>query len=457
MEFIEAVSGFLKDFLASLQTAKIYETRHPSFAKSLEKTFASLTALLAKRSELIIGLVGDEIAVEKEVFFDLSKLLLPAIRYLRERGIERITFLPGVSKEELGNFIALVALPKKDFAGDTREYFLQKQITHIDIGKLKASGGDPASVQQGHALVFDDASEHVSQSVSSILESQAVDGLALKFSLASIVEGLAMHHQEFMKLATVKRYDEGTSVHLLNVAILSMHLSSKLGFSRNEVLDLGIAALYHDIGKIFVSRKIIRKQEQLTSAELAVMKSHPVRGAELLLQYVESFGILPVVVAFEHHLKYNGGGYPHVAHPRKPHLASMIVTLCDVYDALSQRRGYKADYSPDIIYKLMSSEKGTAFEPGLLERFYQVMGVWPVGSIVALNDKRIAVVEEENEDDIFAPKVRVISDRGAGEYINLKRTNKILSIERFLNPWTEGKAYVAAVATRKTSVDTQQL
>lgn len=457
MEFIEVVSGFLKDFLASLQTAKIYETRHPSFAKSLERTFASLTAIFEKRPELVIGLVGDEIAVEKEVLFDLSKMMLPAIRYLHERGIERITFSQGVTKEELKDFIALIALPKKEFTSDTKEYFFQKQIVHIDVGKLRAVETDPASRQQDHVIAFSNASEHVSQSVASILDSQAVDGLALKFSLASIVEGLAVRHQEFMKLATLKRYDEGTSVHLLNVSILSMHLSSKLGFSRNDVLDLGIAALYHDIGKIFVSRKIIRKHEQLTSSEFSVMKSHPVRGAELLLNYVESLGILPVVVAFEHHMKYNGSGYPSVTYPRKPHLASMIVTLCDVYDALSQRRGYKADYAPDFICKIMFSEKGTTFEPGLLERFFRVMGVWPVGSIVALSDKRVAVVEEENEEDMYAPKVSIISETGRGEYIDLMQTTKTLSIERFLNPWTEGKAYVAAVSGQKHPVDIKPL
>ncbi len=455
MDFIESVSDFLKDFLASLQTAKIYETRHPSFMKFLEKTFISLTVLLQQRSELVIGFVGDEIAVEKEILFDLSRMLLPAIRYLRERGIERITFMQGVTREELAHFIAFIALPKKECAVDIQDYFLQKGISHIDVGKLKAGGpASAAGAHHDHTEMFAHASEHVSQTVSSIIDNQSVDGLALRFSLASIIEGLSMRHQEFMRLATLKRYDEGTSVHLLNVSILCMHFASKLGFSRNEVLDLGVAALFHDIGKIFVSRKIIRKQEQLTPSEFTLMKSHSVRGAELLLSHVDSLGILPVVVSFEHHIKYNGSGYPRVAHPRKPHPASMIVTLCDVYDALSQRRGYKADYAPDFIYKVMASEKGTTFEPGLLDRFFKIMGVWPIGSIVALNDNRIAVVEEENEEDIYAPKVRIVSKAGFDERIDLIRVKDSVRIQRFLNPWTEGKAYSNAVSGYKPMTDT---
>ncbi|MDD5237906.1 MAG: hypothetical protein PHU96_02980, partial [Candidatus Omnitrophica bacterium] len=172
------------------------------------------------------------------------------------------------------------------------------------------------------------------------------------------------------------------------------------------------------------------------------IKRHPVLGADILLKYVASFGILPVVVSFEHHLKFDMTGYPKIPFLQKPHIASLIVSICDVYDALFQRRGYKLDYSPDMIYNVMIKEKGTTFEPLLLDKFFRLMGVWPVGSIVSLSNGSIAVVRDEHEDDIVSPKVEVIYPADRKEIIDLKERKDAIKIERFLNPWKEGKDFL---------------
>ena len=152
-----------------------------------------------------------------------------------------------------------------------------------------------------------------------------------------------------------------------------------------------------------------------------------------------------MIICFEHHLKYDLTGYPKVAFGRKPHVASLIVQICDVYDALSQRRGYKSDYPPKMIYEIMIKEKGGTFEPRLLDKFFKIIGVWPVGTIVALNDGRIAVVREENEEDIFSPKVVVIVPLDKKEKIDLKAAGARLKIERSLNPLNEGKDYLPLI------------
>jgi putative nucleotidyltransferase with HDIG domain len=243
----------------------------------------------------------------------------------------------------------------------------------------------------------------------------------------------------------MKRYDTRTYYHTLNVSILAMYFSAKMGFAREEVLDIGIAGLFHDIGKIYISRKIIQKPSRLTDEEFAKMKNHVIVGTEILLKYVEAVGFLPVVTCFEHHLKYDMSGYPKLTFTQPPHLASEITTICDVYDALSQRRSYKDDYPPSQIYEVMLKEKGTTFEPELLGKFFRIMGVWPVGAIVSLTDARIAVVREENEDDIFSPKVEVIMPIDRKETIDLRITRDTNKIERYLNPFNEGKEYLHLV------------
>jgi HD-GYP domain-containing protein (c-di-GMP phosphodiesterase class II) len=148
-----------------------------------------------------------------------------------------------------------------------------------------------------------------------------------------------------------------------------------------------------------------------------------------------------VLVSFEHHMRYDLKGYPKVGVPYKLHVASLIVAICDVYDALAQRRSYKADYPSEVIYKIMMRERGAAFDSDLLDVFFRIIGVWPVGTLVSLSDGRIAVVRQENEDEIFKPKIEAVYPREKRETINLK-DRKDIEIERSLNPFSEGKTYL---------------
>ena len=443
---LERIETFIRDFLASLQTAKLYAVAHPIFKKSAQKTHQSLQDILQERDELAIGIIGDELAFEKEIFFDLSRQVRQAVFYLKERGIERIIFYRGVTQEELVQFIGLLAGPKEEIGAEPQEQLSLMGVKNIAVGRIKM-GAEPVAQRLREAAgsaqkLYESSSEKVSHSVNGVLNLESVDHLALRFSIANVMENLSTQYQGLLKLATVKRHNLETFTHLLNVSILSMYFASKLGFAKDAVLEIGIAALFHDIGKLYISRKIVTKKERLSEEEFSLIKSHTVLGAELMLKYVDALGIMPVVVSFEHHLKYDLSGYPKTAYAQKPHTASMIVSISDVYDALSARRGYKADYPPDLIYSIMIKDKGKAFEPSLIERFFQITGVWPIGSIVSLSDGRIAVVADENEDDIFSPKVEVIYPLDKKEHLDLKQEKARISVARYLNPWKEGRDYL---------------
>ena len=442
------IEMLFKELLTCLQSAKMYGVVHPMFQRSLEQAYAAFEEVFNDRSEIVIGIVGEELAFEKEIFFDLGKFLRPSILYLKERNIERLAFYRGLSKEELSKFVVVLSGPKENFKTNPQQLLVLAGVENISIGKLKvadrtdkqdkgASGFNPSDL-------YDSSMNKVVKIISSVLNLEKIDPQVLRLSLNSIIDSLSTQRQELLKLATVKRYDAEVYVHMLNVAIFSMYFSSRLGFSKKDVLDIGVAALFHDIGKMYISRKILRKPDKLSEQEFTSIKSHTVLGGEFMLKYVESLGILPVVVSFEHHLKYDMTGYPRIPLIKKQHVASLIVAICDVYDALSQRRGYKLDYSPDVVYNIMNKDRGSAFDPELLDQFFRFMGFWPIGSLVALNDGSIALVRQENESDIRRPKIEIIFPEDKKRPVDLTQ-DAALSIERYLNPWKEGKEYLRLV------------
>jgi putative nucleotidyltransferase with HDIG domain len=450
------IERVLKDLIVSLQAYRLYAREHALFKNALAKAYESLSSVLEEKAEFVVGIIGEELVCEKEIFFQLSSMAQPLVAALKARGIERIAFSRAVKKEELEKFIAFLsgpkeALPKGAPPKDAEEQLTLLGIRNIQAGKIKVSTEAPISAgPEGPAAadfgrMLSASHSAFSQSLDTVIDDEDMDYLALRLSVNTVIENLLGQHSEVLKLVTVKRYDMGTFVHMMNVCILAIHFATRIGFERKDVLDIGIAALFHDIGKIYISRRILNKETTLSGEEFERIKSHSAVGAELLLKYAGSLGPLPAVVAFEHHLKYNLDGYPKLTFAQKPNIVSLMVSLCDVYDALSTRRSYKSDYPPDMIYAFMIKEKGRLFAPELLEDFFKVMGVWPIGTIVALNDERVAVVRLENEDDIYYPQVEVIHPQDKKEYLDLRQAKGRVKIQRALNPLTEAKEYLPLI------------
>lgn len=448
---IKKVESAFHSFISTLQIAILYGTNHAKFEKYLDRAYQDLQIVFADAGDIVIGIVGDEVAWGKEILFDLSKTLKPMILYLKSRRVERINFGRDAGKDEVRRFIGFLLLPKDKVPEDPQQYLTDQGVRNISVGKISASiaAGDQSLVKSAldavdYLSVYESSLDNVSQSIDNILSDKEMDNAGLRLGVSNVMESLAGRYQDLLKLTTVKRYDMTTFVHIMNVSILAMYFSSKLNFGKDDILDIGTAALFHDIGKLYISRSIIRKEGKLTDEEFARIRSHSVLGAEILLKYTPTLGILPVVVCFEHHLKYDLSGYPRLPFRHEQHVASMIVAICDVYDALLARRSYKASYAPMVIHDIMTGDRGKGFEPDLLDRFFQYMGVWPVGTLVGLNDDRVAVVRQANEDEIFLPVVEILHPE-KGEQIDLRTTQGSVFIKNFLDPVQEGKAYLPLV------------
>ena len=188
---------------------------------------------------------------------------------------------------------------------------------------------------------------------------------------------VAMHGDQtfMMPLLRLKHFDQYTTTHAMNVSVLAMGLAEFIGLSPKEVRAFGIAGLLHDVGKVCIPEDILNKPGKLTESEREVMNGHTTHGARLILE-TEDHLELAATVAYEHHIKLNGGGYPSFTYPRACHRASELVHVCDVFDALRTDRPYRSAWPTEQVLAYIEERAGAEFEPELARAFIQMMRTW---------------------------------------------------------------------------------
>jgi putative nucleotidyltransferase with HDIG domain len=225
-------------------------------------------------------------------------------------------------------------------------------------------------------------------------------------SLAKLV---TQDRTSLMALTALKKYDNYTFTHMVNVSALAMAQARALNVEGPLLREFGFAALMHDIGKVNTPLEVLNKPDKLTKEEFDIMKRHVVDGAHILRRTPEMPALAPIV-AFEHHLKQDLSGYPEKIGHRKLNLCTMIVSIADVFDALRSNRPYRQGMATVRIRSIMGEQDNPAFNQVLLKRFVNLMGLFPVGNLVRLNTEEIAVVTAEHPTDPFRPQVKVIVD-----------------------------------------------
>jgi HD-GYP domain-containing protein (c-di-GMP phosphodiesterase class II) len=222
-------------------------------------------------------------------------------------------------------------------------------------------------------------------------------------------------------LTTIRMHDDYTYTHSVNVGILAMCLGLEIGIPRRTVEDIGICGLFHDLGKVDIPLSILNKPGRLDAAERAEIQQHTIRSVQQILQLRASRQVkLRVLVPpFEHHLKYDGRGYPQLPGGRRPGLISRILTIADVFDALTAPRIYRPNaFSPDVALGWMLERAGTDFDPILLKVFCNMLGTYPVGTLLEFDSGALALVKANpKEHDGTKPVVVVLASQDEGGYL----------------------------------------
>lgn len=420
------------------KTALIHDPANIALAQPTENLVKTLAALLRDVPGASGGSGGVALRLERDILLlDEAKLRMDLDAFLpftllmdemKKREVGTIFFKAGVSETDLRRFayafINLDARAAEPFAR------LKAALAHAGVGGVDV---EPLEERTESATdrTFEDKKEMAKRiyfntisAVHEVMESvklkQAVSLKKAKRVIQGMVDLILQEDATLLGLTNLRSHDEYTYNHSVNVCILALAIGQRLGYLRPRLADLGMAALFHDIGKSAIPIEILNKPKEFTDDEWTIVRRHPIFSVKELVRIK---GIAPLAIkvtigAFEHHLNYDLSGYPKLASPRKVSLFGRIICIVDCYDALTSSRVYnRIPFPPERALKFMLGKSGQAFDPVLLKIFVNAIGIYPIGTLVLLDSQEIAVVYAPPPipDAAEFPKVKVVADASGNE------------------------------------------
>jgi len=379
---------FLTSMAQALATMSLYAEGHPARARAAIASFDTLRDLQQADPRPSFSFLGSEVVYGQQAIRGLTDWEWAT--KLANVGVQRLEFADMVERHAYVSFLEDVLARVSAFTAIAAA----NAAANAPMGR----GNGPTAIRFGAVGVrgssevrLPDATVHAAEQPSVLDLNAEVDAIRWVhdevnereeiplLEAESIVRSLsvAMHgdSQMLLPLLQLKEFDQYTTTHALNVSVLSMVLAEFMGLSPREVRGYGVAGMLHDLGKVRVPKDILTKPGKLTPEEWSLMRSHTVEGARLILQSDQKLDVA-ALVAFEHHIMINGGGYPDRHFRCDCHKASTLVHVCDVYDALRTKRPYRDAWEPDATLAYIERGIGTEFDADVARAFIAMMEKW---------------------------------------------------------------------------------
>jgi len=422
---------FITKFYRLFRGTTLYDRKSVVIDRLTQECLQVVSGIIQWDGNLLLTIVRNHF------FFNNTRIIASADKYpifkafwqeMRKRRIGRVEFSEGVSGEHLKDLAYILSSLEENH--EDNYLSVKKQLEHgniqsIEVGELEFFKDeevdiDPESQKKYSKEVYFRCIGLVREVVEGIRQQGPLPIRKAKRLMQNALNAVIQDDSTLLGLANIKNYDEYAFNHSVNVAIYAMALGQRMGIPKKHLSHLGMAGLFHDIGKTKIPEEILNKTEKLSVEERAILRSHPVIGTELMMRMKE-WGELSARMmegVFEHHLRYDLTGYPRLVQKKKVTLFGRIVAIADFYDAWVRARGYpRFPYVSEKILEIMLGRSGKDFDPAIVKVFINMIGAMPLGTLALLNTHEMGVVTQIQEDTdlLDRPKVCLIyySD---GEY-----------------------------------------
>jgi HD-GYP domain-containing protein (c-di-GMP phosphodiesterase class II) len=432
-----------------LRTAQIHDPQNIAVTTAIDRFISILRQVTRIEPILILELIGEFFYINDTRVRYLLEYLLNfnfLMREFRKRELGRVVFKQGITSNDIQLFLkAFTEAGHSESPYDTMLDIMEKS-TFIELDRLKKiREGEEIDARKVIKKVYYKAVSFSKGVMTKIKTGEKVNVKKAKRVVETMVDQILEEENLLLGMTAIKDYDEYTYHHSVNVSILSIALGQRLGMSKKVLTELGLVALFHDIGKIEIPNDVLNKETNFDDDEWRLIRKHPVWGLQAVLKIrgMDPTSVRSAIVAFEHHLNYDLSGYPKVRKYPELDLYSRIVSLVDQYDAMTSSRVYsRIPLPPDKALSIMMERAGSQLDPLLFKFFINMVGVFPIGTLVMLDTRELGLVYES--DVVFAdrPRVLIIIDSGGnkvtGPVVDLGEKNEkgryLRSIIKTLDP-----------------------
>ncbi len=433
-----AEEAFIQELCRLIGIVRIHRENNRLVLQCAETFIRSIFALVAEEDYVTIQFVRGRVFLQNQKVAyrrDYEILMKKLSAFFSERSIGGLRFHTSISDAPIQALLTFARLlneagKEKNPLGPSARKLTDAGIAWVEILHEPHSREDDRESESTDAAMI--ARKTYAQVLASVQEvaqkvrAQERAGIGKTLRMAQNMVDLMMTDESMFKaLSTIRIYDDYTYSHSVNVAILSMCLGKHIGLSKNSLERLGLCGLLHDIGKVEVPEEILNKPGKLNRDEREEMKKHALNSVRLIVKIKASRDrkarlLLP---PFEHHLKFDLTGYPQTPRKKPVSLFGRILSIADVYDAITSPRVYRPSIlSPDRALGMMLKGAGKDFDPILIKVFINMLGVYPIGTLLELDTQELALVKD-TQQAADRPKVILLIPDGKGGFDTGEQVN----------------------------------
>lgn len=459
-EIIRLGKSLIYNLFVLIKTSKNYQEGHSAMNTPIKNILNTVKEIHQKKEDASLMLKGGYILLSENrlradaagfeafnfIMGTMKGYYIGSINFTSTASAKDLAKLPYIFKE-------LEPIPSPQTFQKFLNAMQSKNIQGIEVEMLPEEENLPEEDLTDNKArskkVYSQTIHAASEVMTNIKMGQTLKLRKSKRAIQGMIDQLLMAETNLIGLTTIRCHDEYTYNHSVNVCILSLAIGQRMGLSKASLCNLGMTALFHDIGKADVPIEILNKPSNFTIDEWEIMKRHPVYGVKLLMKLkgLDNLNARIVTGAFEHHLNYDLSGYPKVNYKKELSLFGRIISITDCYDGMTSSRVYSREpMSPDKALRMMMGKAGQAYDPVLMKLFVNSIGIYPVGSLILLSSRELAVVMQNNPDPTKwdTPRIKIIGDH----------TGKEVESDIFdLSSTGHGKKIVKTIDPQKFNID----